>query len=141
MAKRDNVSDGLASPRVSTAAPFCVEPKSNKYVPGGKVSNFGFFVLSRAKISLHFLIPHFELDPSDGFFLSSVQPAVLGHRVRRLKIYLTLSLAHFLLDILDGVPTPVYLFTDHRPRWYEYITHFNPTFIVWRYFVITDRRA
>ena len=55
--------------------------------------------------------------------------------------YLTLSLAPLILHILAGVPSPVYLCAAHRPRWHDYITHFNPTSIVWRYFAITDRRA
>lgn len=52
---------------------------------------------------------------------------------------LTLCLAPFIAHIIGGVPTPIYL-SQHRPRWHDLLGHFNPTSILWRYFVITDRR-
>jgi hypothetical protein len=53
---------------------------------------------------------------------------------------LTLCLAPLIAHILAGVPSPVYLCAN-RPRWHDRLVHFNPTSILWRYFVITDRRA
>lgn len=53
---------------------------------------------------------------------------------------LTLCLAPLLTHLIVGVPSPVYL-CQRRPRWHNYIGHFNPTSIIWRYFAITDRRA
>lgn len=53
---------------------------------------------------------------------------------------LTLCLAPFIAHIIGGVPTLIYL-SQHRPRWHDLLGHFNPTSILWRYFVITDRRV
>lgn len=52
---------------------------------------------------------------------------------------LTLCLAPLLVHIIVGVPHPVYLH-DPSPKWHDRIVHYNPTSIVWRYFVIADRR-
>ncbi|ORY13361.1 hypothetical protein BCR34DRAFT_586518 [Clohesyomyces aquaticus] len=52
---------------------------------------------------------------------------------------LTLSLSPLLVHIIVGVPHPVHL--HHRePSWHDRIVHYNPTSIIWRYFVIADRR-
>jgi hypothetical protein len=53
---------------------------------------------------------------------------------------LTLCVAPFIVHLLAGVPSPVYL-CSHRPLWHEYLGHINPTSIIWRYLAITDRRA
>ena len=53
---------------------------------------------------------------------------------------LTLCLAPLIAHIIAGVPTPIYL-SCRRPAWHSLLGHFNPTSILWRYFVITDRRA
>ncbi|KAH9205870.1 hypothetical protein DL95DRAFT_489333, partial [Leptodontidium sp. 2 PMI_412] len=53
---------------------------------------------------------------------------------------LTLCLAPLIAHIIAGVPTPIYL-SRRRPVWHSLLGHFNPTSILWRYFVITDRRA
>ncbi|KAF2872014.1 hypothetical protein BDV95DRAFT_449665, partial [Massariosphaeria phaeospora] len=52
---------------------------------------------------------------------------------------LTLCLAPLLVHIVVGVPHPVYLH-DPAPRWHDRIVHYNPTTIIWRYFIIADRR-
>jgi hypothetical protein len=52
---------------------------------------------------------------------------------------MTLSLAPLLVHIIVGVPHPVHLH-DRSPRWHDRIVHYNPTSIIWRYFVIADRR-
>jgi hypothetical protein len=52
---------------------------------------------------------------------------------------LTLCLAPLLVHIIVGVPHPTYL-NDTPPKWHDRIVHYNPTSIVWRYFVIADRR-
>ncbi|KAF2661084.1 hypothetical protein K491DRAFT_588191 [Lophiostoma macrostomum CBS 122681] len=52
---------------------------------------------------------------------------------------LTLCLAPLLVHIIVGVPHPTYL-NDKPPKWHDRIVHYNPTSIVWRYFVIADRR-
>lgn len=53
---------------------------------------------------------------------------------------LTLCLAPLVLHIVAGVPTTTY-FEHKRPQWHDQITLYNPTSIIWRYFVITDRRV
>ncbi|RYP25842.1 hypothetical protein DL767_008233 [Monosporascus sp. MG133] len=51
----------------------------------------------------------------------------------------TLCLAPLVAHIVAGVPQPSFL-CSHRPRWHEQICHYNPTSIIWRYAMITDRR-
>jgi hypothetical protein len=53
---------------------------------------------------------------------------------------LTLCLAPLIAHIIAGVPTPIYL-SRKRPPWHSFVGHFNPMSILWRYFVITDRRV
>ena len=52
---------------------------------------------------------------------------------------LTLCFAPFAAHILNGVPTTV--MTEHSsPSWTSRINFYNPTSILWRYLMITDRR-
>ncbi|KAF2822324.1 hypothetical protein CC86DRAFT_372879 [Ophiobolus disseminans] len=51
----------------------------------------------------------------------------------------TLCLAPLIAHILSGTP-PVSHLSNHRPRWYDHLCHYNPTSIIWRYAAITDRR-
>ena len=52
---------------------------------------------------------------------------------------LTLCFAPFAAHILNGVPTTV--MTEHSsPSWASRISFYNPTTILWRYIIITDRR-
>ncbi|KAH8659803.1 hypothetical protein BX600DRAFT_513474 [Xylariales sp. PMI_506] len=51
----------------------------------------------------------------------------------------TLCLAPLLAHIIAGTPSPSYL-CDKRPKWYNRVVHYNPTSILWRYAIITDRR-
>ncbi|KAI1343408.1 hypothetical protein F5Y15DRAFT_233327 [Xylariaceae sp. FL0016] len=51
----------------------------------------------------------------------------------------TLSLAPLIAHIVAGVPQTSYLDAS-RPRWHEVLGHYNPTSILWRYAIITDRR-
>lgn len=53
---------------------------------------------------------------------------------------MTLCLAPLIAHIIAGVPEPVIL-RNPPPNWNARICHYNPTSILWRYFVITDRRA
>ncbi|KAM0810006.1 putative SUR7/PalI family-domain-containing protein [Seiridium cardinale] len=52
---------------------------------------------------------------------------------------LTLCLAPLIAHILSGTPHVSYL-SHSRPKWYDYLCHYNPTSILWRYAAITDRR-
>jgi len=52
---------------------------------------------------------------------------------------LTLCLAPLIAHIVAGVPRTSPL-CSHRPKWHQYLCHFNPTSILWRYAAITDRR-
>ena len=52
---------------------------------------------------------------------------------------LTLSLAPLVAHIISGAPHPSYLHNT-RPRWHERLYQYNPTSIMWRYFLIIDRR-
>jgi hypothetical protein len=54
-------------------------------------------------------------------------------------LIITQCLAPLLVHILVGIPSAVYLHSS-RPAWHDKITFYNPTTIIWRYFVITDRR-
>jgi hypothetical protein len=51
----------------------------------------------------------------------------------------TLCFAPLVAHVLAGVPTIVYLSQD-RPNWRQKLVLYNPTTILWRYFVIADRR-
>ncbi|KAL5317910.1 hypothetical protein ACEPPN_015012 [Leptodophora sp. 'Broadleaf-Isolate-01'] len=51
----------------------------------------------------------------------------------------TLCLAPLIAHIFGGAPKPVYL-SSKPPLWHERLWQYNPTSILWRYFVITDRR-
>jgi hypothetical protein len=52
---------------------------------------------------------------------------------------ITLCLAPLLAHVLAGTPKPVLL--SHRPPpWQDLVCRFNPTTILWRYFVIAERR-
>ncbi|RYP02262.1 hypothetical protein DL764_005869 [Monosporascus ibericus] len=51
----------------------------------------------------------------------------------------TLCLAPLVAHIVAGVPQPSFL-CSHSPKWHELICHYNPTSIIWRYAMITDRR-
>ncbi|RYP58671.1 hypothetical protein DL770_010382 [Monosporascus sp. CRB-9-2] len=51
----------------------------------------------------------------------------------------TLCLAPLVAHIVAGVPQPSFL-CSHSPKWHERICHYNPTSIIWRYAMITDRR-
>lgn len=53
---------------------------------------------------------------------------------------LTLCLAPLIAHIIAGVPNPVIL-QNPAPHWTARVCHYNPTSILWRYFVIVDRRA
>lgn len=52
---------------------------------------------------------------------------------------LTLGLAPLIAHIVAGVPRISYL-SSNRPRWHDSICHYNPTSIIWRYGMVTDRR-
>lgn len=52
---------------------------------------------------------------------------------------LTLCLAPLIVHIVVGVPKPTYL-DRSRPKWHQRLCHYNPTSIIWRYAIITDRR-
>lgn len=52
---------------------------------------------------------------------------------------LTLCLAPIVAHVLAGVPQPTYL-CRRRPRWHDYLSHYNLISIIWRYAAITDRR-
>jgi hypothetical protein len=51
----------------------------------------------------------------------------------------TLALAPLIAHVIAGAPEPIYLCAK-LPRWIDYAVFWNPTSIVWRYFVIFDRR-
>lgn len=51
----------------------------------------------------------------------------------------TLALAPLIAHIAAGVPQPSYLIA-RRPRWHDHMCLYNPTSIIWRYGMITDRR-
>ena len=53
---------------------------------------------------------------------------------------LTLCFIPLLAHVIAGVPSTVYL-SRRRPAWHERICHFNPTSVLWRYFIILDRRV
>ncbi|KAF2118330.1 hypothetical protein BDV96DRAFT_569679 [Lophiotrema nucula] len=73
----------------------------------------------------------------DYFFYFNVQAG--STRLEEWISLLTLSLAPLLVHIIVGVPHPVHLH-DRPPSWHDRIVHYNPTSIIWRYFVIADRR-
>lgn len=52
----------------------------------------------------------------------------------------TLCLAPLIAHVLVGAPDPV-ITRKEQPPWADRICFYNPTSIVWRYFVITDRRV
>ncbi|KAF2653847.1 hypothetical protein K491DRAFT_694379 [Lophiostoma macrostomum CBS 122681] len=52
----------------------------------------------------------------------------------------TICLAPLIAHIASGAPPISYLAQSPRPKWYDLICHYNPTSILWRYAVITDRR-
>jgi hypothetical protein len=54
-------------------------------------------------------------------------------------LIITQCLAPLLIHILVGIPSAVYLHSS-RPEWHDKVTFYNPTTIIWRYFVIVDRR-
>ncbi|RYP69382.1 hypothetical protein DL771_006139 [Monosporascus sp. 5C6A] len=51
----------------------------------------------------------------------------------------TLCLAPLVAHIVAGVPQPSFL-CSHSPKWHDRLCHYNPTSIIWRYAMITDRR-
>ncbi|KAI0149815.1 hypothetical protein F4776DRAFT_180592 [Hypoxylon sp. NC0597] len=71
-------------------------------------------------------LPPFRLESSDISFSDWIS-------------IITLSLAPLLAHIVAGVSEPVALCGD-EPKWYDHISHYNPTSILWRYAAITDRR-
>ncbi|KAI0505650.1 hypothetical protein F5B22DRAFT_639818 [Xylaria bambusicola] len=52
---------------------------------------------------------------------------------------ITLALAPLIAHLLAGAPQPSYLVRS-RPKWHDYLVHYNPTSIFWRYAAIADRR-
>ncbi|KAF2998019.1 hypothetical protein E8E14_000343 [Neopestalotiopsis sp. 37M] len=52
---------------------------------------------------------------------------------------LTLGLAPLIVHVASG-STSVSCLATRKPRWYDYVCHYNPTSILWRYATITDRR-
>ncbi|KAI0141952.1 hypothetical protein BJ166DRAFT_91024 [Pestalotiopsis sp. NC0098] len=52
---------------------------------------------------------------------------------------LTVCLAPLIVHIASGA-TSVSCLAPERARWYDYVCHYNPTSILWRYVAITDRR-
>ncbi|ETS84517.1 hypothetical protein PFICI_02542 [Pestalotiopsis fici W106-1] len=52
---------------------------------------------------------------------------------------LTLCLAPLIVHVVSGSPSGSSL-AAKRPHWYDYVCHYNPTSILWRYAAITDRR-
>ncbi|KAI1378727.1 hypothetical protein F4677DRAFT_465848 [Hypoxylon crocopeplum] len=52
---------------------------------------------------------------------------------------ITLCLSPLLAHLVAGAPEPTILSQD-RPKWHDYVCHYNPTSIIWRYATITDRR-
>lgn len=53
---------------------------------------------------------------------------------------ITLCLAPLIAHIVSGYPQVSYI-AHHRPKWHDYLCHYNPTSIIWRYAAITDRRV
>jgi len=51
----------------------------------------------------------------------------------------TLCFAPLVAHVVSGIPQISYL-AQNRPKWYDYLCHYNPTSILWRYAAITDRR-
>ena len=52
----------------------------------------------------------------------------------------TLCLAPLIAHVFGGSPHVTYLFPK-GPRWHERLWQYNPTSILWRYFIIADRRV
>lgn len=52
---------------------------------------------------------------------------------------LTLALAPLVAHLFAGAPRPS-LLVPTRPRWHDYMCHFNPAAILYRYAAITERR-
>lgn len=50
----------------------------------------------------------------------------------------TLCLAPLIAHIVAGVPSASFLH-ESRPKWHQRLCHYNPTSIIWRYAMITDR--
>ncbi|OWY51413.1 hypothetical protein AALT_g4699 [Alternaria alternata] len=63
----------------------------------------------------------------------------LGLDLGKLLSLWTLALAPLIAHVIAGAPEPIYLCAK-PPRWIDYAVFWNPTSIVWRYFVIFDRR-
>jgi hypothetical protein len=56
--------------------------------------------------------------------------------------YITLWLAPLVAHVAGGVVSPTILGSPSQgPTWISYLTHFNPVSIVWRYYIIVDRRV
>jgi hypothetical protein len=54
----------------------------------------------------------------------------------------TLCLAPLIAHVAGGVESPTILGSASQgPSWSAYLTHFNPISIVWRYYIIADRRV
>ena len=51
----------------------------------------------------------------------------------------TLALAPLIAHVIAGAPEPIYLCAK-PPRWIDYAVFWNPTSIIWRYFILFDRR-
>jgi hypothetical protein len=52
----------------------------------------------------------------------------------------TLCLAPLVAHVAGGVVSPTILGASQGPSWSAYLPHFNPLSIVWRYYIIADRR-
>ncbi|KAF1956835.1 hypothetical protein CC80DRAFT_394753, partial [Byssothecium circinans] len=52
---------------------------------------------------------------------------------------LTICLSPLIAHVVSGTP-PVSHISRTRPKWHDYLCHYNPTSIIWRYAAITDRR-
>jgi hypothetical protein len=56
--------------------------------------------------------------------------------------FITICLAPLIAHLAGGVVSPTILGSlSQGPTWISYLTHFNPISIVWRYYIIVDRRV
>ena len=56
--------------------------------------------------------------------------------------YITVCFAPLVAHVAGGVVSPTILGSPSQgPTWISYLTHFNPISIIWRYYIIVDRRV
>jgi hypothetical protein len=57
-------------------------------------------------------------------------------------VFFTTCLAPLIAHVAGGVVSPTILGSlSQGPTWISYLTHFNPISIIWRYYIIIDRRV